>query len=218
MADDPSISSTDVVREYLGLYAAAGLGTFALLAGDAAAAPEIGQRLALSRMAASRLGGTERVDALASERGREIEAVIAPYSELIKDFLARAVPRDWWERLVRSYVGFNLLEDLLVELSEDLPEEIKSLARSTAGASGHTDFVVGVLTPVLDQDELLRSRLALWGRRCAGEALSLVKALFSEHPDMAKLLPGEEETRVAKLTSRLQAEHARRLLRLGLTS
>lgn len=213
MALDPSS-----IREYLGLHAAAGLGTFSLLASDAAVAPDVRQRLALSRMAAGRLAGTTQVEELAEKYGRAIEDVVAPYSELMKDFLSRAVPRDWWERLVRSYVGFNLLEDLLVELSEQLPEEYRDLARSTAGASGHADFVVGVLTPVLEKDELLRSRLALWGRRCVGEALSLVKELFAAHPEMAELLDGDPETRVAKLTARLQAEHARRLLRLGLTS
>ncbi len=221
MAEAPSPSTT-VVREYLGLYAAAGLGTFALLAGDAAAAPDVHQRLVLSRMAAGRLAGTEKVEELAASRNADIEALLEDYSDLMKDFLARAVPRDWWERLVRSYVGFNLLEDLLVELSEELPDEIKALARSTAGESGHADYVVGVLTPVLDKDELLRSRLALWGRRCVGEALSLVKELFAAHPEMGDLLTGDGDgdgaARVQRLTARLRAGPARRLLRLRLTS
>ena len=71
-------------------------------------------------------------------------------------------------------------------------------------------------------DSTLDSRLALWGRRLVGEALSVVQRVLAENARMRDLLVqalGDEPAGEAqqKLFSMLTAEHTRRMERLGLT-
>nr|NLD40471.1 hypothetical protein [Actinomycetales bacterium] len=212
--------SESAVRSFVGLAGYASLGSFSLLAQDAGRSPDIGARIRLSRMAAAELAETDFLEPLIQRHGGNAPEVVAEFAPILNDFLVRAEPRDWWERVMRSYVGFNLLQDLLFELSEGLPADFRERVRDAAGVSGHADFVAEELTPVLAEDEKLASRLALWGRRVVGEGITLVRRLFLEHPELAELLPGEGDAaaREAALLGRLQAGHARRLGRLKLTS
>lgn len=212
----PASPSPDAVRNLLGLVGYSSLGSFALLAQDAAAAPDINTRIRLSRLAASELA---EISVIEEMLGGDHEVMVA-FAPVLKEFLVRAEPGDWWELLMRSYVGFNLLEDLLRELCNGLPDDVAVRVQPLVGVSGHADFVAETLLPILAVDEKLASRLALWGRRVVGEAMSLVHRLFQEWPVLAELLPGDGEpaAREAALIGRLQAEHARRLGRLQLTS
>lgn len=212
--------SAQAVGDFIGLLGYSALGSFALLSQDAAYAPELRERLVLSRMAARELGEIDVIENLVAEHGSDLDAVMASFRDIMNDFLVRAQPRDWWERLIRSYVGHNLLQDLVEDLSRGLPASVADSVAPCLARSGHDDYVVGLLQPVLDAEPQLAARLALWGRRVVGEALTLVARLFADHPDLAELLPadGEARGRVASLTGRLQAGHARRLGRLGLTS
>lgn len=212
--------SDEAVLEFLGLVAFSGLGSFGLLAADAAHAPELRTRLVLSRMAAGELAELDYVEDAAIALSGDFDALMVDYRDLLQDFTARAVPRDWWERLVRSYVGYNLLQDLLLELGEGLPERMREAVAANLGRSGHDEYVVAELLPVLENEPQLASRLALWGRRVVGDALSLVQRLFREHPLLSELATGEGDaaTRTGALIGRLQTEHARRLGRLGLNA
>lgn len=208
------------VRSFVGLAGYASLGSFSLLAQDAGKSPDIATRLRLSRMAAAELDETDFLEPIIERHGGNAPDVVGKFAPIINDFLVRAEPRDWWERIMRSYVGFNLLHDLLHELSEGLDEDFRDRVREAAGVPGHADFVAEQLEPVLANDDKLASRLALWGRRVVGEGITLVRRLFREHPELADLLPGEGDAsaREAALLGRLQTSHARRLGRLKLTS
>lgn len=212
--------SEAAVLEFLGLVGYSGLGSFGMLAADAQRAPDLRSRLVLAHMAAGELAELDYVEEVARVRGADFEAMLADYRDLLEDFGLRAVPRDWWERLVRTYVGYNMLQDLLRELGEGLPAELRDAIAANLGRSGHDEFVAAELLPVLERETQLASRLALWGRRVVGDGLSLVQRLFRDHPPLAELATGEgdAEARVAALTGRLQQEHARRLGRLGLNA
>lgn len=212
--------ATEAHREFLGLLAYASLGSFALLSEDAATAPDLRSRLTLSRMAAGEIAGIDRVELLAAESGADLDAMMAGYRDLLADYLLRAVPRDWWERLVRSYVGYNMLQDMLRRLASCLPEDLRAATDASVGSSGHDDFVAAMLVPVIEAEPQLAARLGLWGRRVVGEALSIVQRLFQEHPALVDLACGEGDSsaRVQRLVAELQAEHSRRLGRLGLNA
>lgn len=212
--------SHEGLREFLGLLGYASLGSFALLAEDAAHAPDIRSRLILSRMAAGEIAGIDRVELMVAEQGGDFDAMMASYRDLVSDYLLRAVPRDWWERLVRSYVGYNMLQDMLTTLASCVPDEIRAETAASVGRSGHDDFVAAVLMPVIEAEPQLAARLGLWGRRVVGEALSIVQRLFVEHPALAELACGEGDraVRVQRLVAELQAKHSRRLGRLGLNA
>jgi hypothetical protein len=106
----------------------------------------------------------------------------------------------------------------------------------------HANLAVGELEAAGAQDEVLVSRLALWGRRLVGEALGVVQQAMSAHPALGRLVtrreaearsaeesaaaPAPEATPAAeadgaapaKLFGELTAEHTRRMSRLGLTA
>jgi len=212
--------SQGALRDFLGLLGYAGLGSFALLARDAARAPEIRTQLVFSRMAAGELAEIDYVEQLVMEHGGAFDQLLATYQDLLNDFMLRAVPRDWWERLIRSYVGYNLLQDLLRTLAEGLPAALRERTEASVGKSGHDDYVAALLAPVLAAEPQLASRLGLWGRRVVGESLTLVQRLFQEHPALVELTGGEGEpaARISHLMGQLQAEHSRRLQRLGLNA
>lgn len=212
--------SSEAIREFLGLLAYASLGSFALLSEDAAHAPDLRARLTLSRMAAGELAGIDRIELLVAETGGDFDALLASYRDLLADYLLRAVPRDWWERLIRSYVGYNMLQDMLRRLACGVPEDVRNETDLSVGSSGHDDFVAAVITPVLATEPQLAARLGLWGRRVVGEALSIVQRAFAEHPALVELAGSDDDAaaRVQRLVTELQAEHSRRLTRLGLNA
>ena len=73
-------------------------------------------------------------------------------------------------------------------------------------------------------DDVLASRLALWGRRLVGEALGVVQTVLAAHPELLRLAtvdPADADAgadRSPKLFGQLTAEHTRRMARLGLTA
>ena len=89
-------------------------------------------------------------------------------------------------------------------------------------------LAIEVLDRATTDDEVLASRLALWGRRLVGEALSLVQSLLADRPSLSRLLATaidqrfSEDERPADHTSwlfgQLTAEHTRRMGRLGLAA
>lgn len=208
--------SSAAIAEYYGLFIYASMGSFNLLAQDAANAPSIRDRMTLSRMAAAEIGEIERVEDRIVAGGRDVDVLLESYRDLMSDFLLRAVPRDWWERLVRTYVGYHVLQDLLQDLAGQAGETVQEVTHGTFASIGHADWTVAQLEPVLAAESQLSARLALWGRRVAGEALTLVRRLFVDHPVLLELV--EEDDGVSALMGRLQAAHSRRLTRLGLAS
>lgn len=211
-----SVPGIDAAAEYLGLFVYGSVGSFALLAQDASYAPNIRDRIVLSRMAAAELADIDPAEKFGKAQVGDFDALMQSYRDLISDFLLRAVPRDWWERLVRSYVGYHLLEDLLVELAGAAPEWVRALTEGTFNASAHAEWTVQQLQEVVDDEPQLSARLALWGRRVMGECVLLVQKLFLEHPALLGYAGGADG--VHALIGRLQAEHSRRLSRLGLAS
>ncbi|MNY63474.1 hypothetical protein D3C86_2004390 [compost metagenome] len=69
-------------------------------------------------------------------------------------------------------------------------------------------------------DPRLASRLALWGRRLVGEALTQAQRVGMEHPLLGPLLKGGGDARAAvrSLTTELADKHGRRMTGLGLTA
>ena len=204
----------DAAHEYIGLFVYASVGAFGLLSQDASNAPTIGERIYLSRMASAELVDMRRAERYGQQSVADFDALLESYRDLISDFLLRAVPRDWWERLVRSYVGYHTLEDLLVELVGAAPGWVRELTEGTFNAADHTEWTVEQLESVLAAEPQLAARLALWGRRVMGECLLLVQRLFIEHPALVEYAGGD----VQALIGRLQADHSRRMNRLGLAA
>lgn len=207
------------VLDLLGLLAHGELTTFARLANDAEHAPDLAGRITLSRMAAGELSHLAVIEQFVTRLGGELEAVMLSYADVLGDFEARTVPRDWWERLMKTYVGYGLVTDFEREVSGRLDAQTHAIVEDVLADNGYADYVVSVLAPVIDAEPQLGSRLALWGRRVVGEALNLSQNAMVRHPSLARLLGGEDDAaEAAKVLNRLAGGHARRMGRLGLTA
>lgn len=223
-----------------GLAAYLELAAFGLLAGRSVDAPDLVTRQALASAAGRVLGRQERLLAVAATRGVDATAAMTPFDGVLADFDARTEPDSWSEGLLKGVVGHGVAQDLCRELTRGLPaDEAAELRRAVD--DGWPEEADGPATVVLaqaaEQDPVLASRLALWGRRVVGEALGLVPALLAAHPVLAGLAaaarradaaetgetvgePGGDEAAEVRswLISRLTAEHTRRMDRMGLAA
>lgn len=186
---------------------------FLRLAKDAEHAPATGDLLTLSRMAAGELSALDGVERCARRLGVDLEAAMTPFRGALVEFDARTRPSDWWERVVKTYVGYGVIGDFQHSVWSALPRELQEELAAVAHDSGYGDYVVGSLEPVLAADRQLAARLALWGRRVTGDALTAVRQLLGDHP---LLVP--EGTDSARMLTTVTTRHARRMNRLGLTA
>lgn len=209
-------ASGESARAVLGMIAYGQLAAFSRLAADAALAPELAQRLELSRLAGIALTRLERIGQRTSELGDDLEPVMAPFAGALVEFDERTSPGSWWERLLKSYVGYGVADDFSRIVAEGLDPVTRDLVLEVLADAGHAHLVVEALAEAASQDPTLASRLALWGRRLVGEALGVVQRVLADHPDLRTLV-GEEPDAQQRLFSSLTAEHSRRMERLGLT-
>lgn len=217
---DPLV--VDNALAVLGMLAYSELAAFSRLAADATLAPTLAQRLELSRMAGVALARLDRVQGRVTELGGELEGAMEPFAGVLTDFDARTPPSTWGERLVKAYVGYGIADDFCRTLAAPLDPGTRALVEDVLCDEGQAGLVISTLASAAADDATLDSRLALWGRRLVGEALSVVQRVLADNPRMRDLLVqalgddvvGESQQR---LFSMLTAEHSRRMERLGLT-
>jgi hypothetical protein len=225
--------------ELLGLVAQLEHTAFVRLAADSAIAPTVDQRLALSRFAAAAVERRDRVIARIEELGADVTATLAPFDDVLDEFDARTQPSSWWERLLKAYVGYGVADDFCRMAAQGLDERSRTVVLEVLEDASHAELAVAELDAAGSQDDALASRLALWGRRLVGEALSVVQRLVAQRPGLARLARAGAEPEAAasgqgsgqavatevqastnvptKVFGELTAQHTRRMGRLGLT-
>jgi hypothetical protein len=210
----------------LGLLANSDLAAVTRLAADADVAPSVADRVALCALAGAAADRLARVQARTDALGVDLADVVAPFLGLFADFDARTTATTWWERLVKSYVGFGVEDDVarLVARGLDTDAVTRDLVLEVLDDDRHGRLVVERVTAATAEDSVLASRLALWGRRLVGEALGVVQRLVTDHPELRalieKALPegADDQPLQQRLFAVLTAEHTRRMDRLGLTA
>lgn len=217
--------------ELLALVAQIEWATFLRLAATADAAPSPEQRLRLSREAAAAQARQERVLArIAQIEGgadRADELMIA-FDGTFEDYEARTEPSSWWEGVLKSYVGHGVAGDFCRIVAGALDPESREIVTEVIDASVTSERAIGLLERATSDDAVLASRLALWGRRLVGEALSVVQSILTQRPAFGRLVTttlAEQldaadvpEDHTSWLFGQLTAEHTRRMARLGLAA
>jgi hypothetical protein len=223
----PAAGSSELADaiELLGLVAQLEHVAFARLAADSALAPTIEQRLELSRFASAAVERRDRVLARITEIGGDPVAAVRQYDDVLDDFDARTQPGSWWERLLKSYVGYGVADDFCRLAAEGLDAGSRAVVLEVLDDASHAELAVAELDAAGSADGVLTARLALWGRRLVGEALGVVQRLLVQRPALVRLVavgsahqdasPANAPT---KLFSELTAQHTRRMSRLGLTA
>ncbi|MGZ4535991.1 MAG: ferritin-like fold-containing protein, partial [Nocardioidaceae bacterium] len=90
--------------------------------------------------------------------------------------------------------------------------------------AGQSEFVVNRVRRAIELEPRVGGRLALWGRRLMGEALSQAQRVAAERDALSALLaggvdrPGMDLAAIGRLFARLTDNHNKRMEALGLDS
>ena len=206
------------VVDLLGVLAYAELTAFDRLAEDARLAPTLDGRAALARMAAAEIGHHVRLTDRITELGADPAQAMTPFVSALDTFHESTRPKTWLEGLVKAYVGDGLATDFYREIASFLPEPDKQLVLDVLADTGHADFAVREVRAAIAADRKVAGRLALWGRRLVGEAMTQSQAVIAEHDRLAELImTGTGDiSGIGRLIERITTAHTERMATLGL--
>ncbi|PYI37726.1 hypothetical protein CVS30_13735 [Arthrobacter psychrolactophilus] len=228
-AADDSVSAGELSARYdnfvvdlLGSIAYGELSAFERLATDARHSPSLADRAVLGKMAVAEYGHYESMCARLNAIGMDPELAMAPYQRMVDAFHERTRPADWHESLMKAYVVEAITEEFYAAIAKNLDEPTQLAIAAVRTSDEQLAALTALLKKMLAEDPRLSSRLALWGRRMVGEALTQVQRIGAKHSFLVGLRPdGTQEqaaAEVAVIVSALTRNHSRRMSQLGLTA
>lgn len=200
------------------------LTAFERLAADAAMAPTIDDKAALAGMATAEYRHFLVLRDRLQELGVDPQEAMAPFRRAYEEFHAQTAPSDWLEGLVKAYVGDGIGTDFYREIANFVDEDTRALVVSVCDDLGQSEFIVDRVRAAIQEDPRVGGRLALWGRRLVGEALSQAQRVAAERDALSTLLvggvdrPGTDLAEIGRMLARLTDNHARRMAALGLAA
>ena len=215
---------------FYGAMAYGELSAFERFSSDARFSPTLHDRITIGRLAAAEFAHFELVSAELAALGAEVEAAMEPFRAFVDAFHERTRPADWYEALMKAYVVDAVARDFYRAISDFLDPRSRELIGRIKAGDGQLELLRDRLAEALAEDPRLASRLALWGRRLVGEALTQTQRMAVEHRFLGMLLRpaepekggghGQEPGKAAaqELFARLTGNHSRRMNALGLTA
>ncbi|QMU75209.1 tRNA 2-methylthio-N6-isopentenyl adenosine(37) hydroxylase MiaE-like protein [Streptacidiphilus sp. PB12-B1b] len=221
-AADPQYRAA--VLDLLGALAYGELSAFERLAEDAKLAPSLEDKAALAGMAAAEFHHYQQLHDRLVGIGADATEAMQPFAEPLDAFHRMTAPADWPEGLVKAYVGDSIAADFYREVAARLDDDTRSLVLAVMSDTGHAEFAVEKVRQAIEAEPRIAGRLALWGRRLMGEALSQAQRVVAERDALSNLLIGGTEVRgfdlveVGKMFNRITEAHTKRMAALGLAS
>ena len=210
--------------DLLGILAYGALTAFERLAEDARTAPTLTDKIHVATMASAQIDYFGRVRGRLADFGVDVLTAMRPFHQPFNTFHEYTRPRDWYEGLLKAYVGDGIAADFYREVAAYVDEDTRTLVHEVLADRGHDEFVIDRVRSGIDADPKLAGRLALWGRRLVGEALSQAQRVAADRDALTSLLtgtsdrPGMDLAAISRMFSRLVANHTKRMARLGLQS
>ncbi|MET4004514.1 MULTISPECIES: ferritin-like fold-containing protein [Arthrobacter] len=221
-AGELSARYDNFVVDLLGSIAYGELSAFERLATDARHSPSLSDRAVLGKMAVAEFGHYEAMCARLVEMGMDPELAMAPYQRMVDSFHERTRPADWHESLMKAYVVEAITEEFYAAIAERLDESTREAVAKVRTSDEQLQELTTLLKKMLAQDPRLSSRLALWGRRLVGEALTQVQRIGAKHSFLMGLRADATQEQaaadIATILSTLTRNHSRRMSQLGLTA
>ena len=155
-----------------GFVAYASLAALGRMGKDSTMCPRVSQSLDLATMMGRACEALDRLHEWAEKHDEELPAIVRGFYGNVNDLESRLRPKDWWERLVKSYVTIGLFADLAAEVGAGT--DLINCAPAMTDY-GYADFARPLLAEHIAGDEAETARLSLWGRRVFGETLGLTK-------------------------------------------
>jgi hypothetical protein len=210
------------VIDLLGAIAYGEISAFERLAEDAKLAPTLEDKVAIAGMAATEFGHVRQLSERMVELGADPFAAMAPFQEALDRFHDHTAPSDWFEGLIKAYVGDGLAADFYREIAAYLDPRTRDLIIAALGDAGQSQFVIDRVRAAIAADHRLGGRLALWGRRLMGEALTQAQRVAAERDALSALLAGGVDrpsldlAAIGRMFARITELHAERMAVLGL--
>lgn len=204
--------------DLLGLLAYAELISFFQLSADAELAPTLTDKAALAGLAAAEYEHFSRLRDRLTRMGIDAETAMRPFTAALDSWHEQTQPQSWLESLVKAYVGDGIAADFYRQLAEHADGETRELVHGVLSEGERAEFVVEKVRSAIGADPTLAGRLALWGRRLVGEALSQARLVAMDRPKLAALVAAGEAGAdsadsgdVGRVFARLTDSHSRRL-------
>lgn len=213
------------VADLFGVMAYGELSAFERLSSDARYSPTLHDRAVLGRIAVIEFQHYEIVSAKLAAMGVDVEDAMLPFQAAVDHFHERTRPADWYESLMKAYVVDTVSADFYQMVARYVDAETRDVIEQIQSSEEATAVLRERLKGALADDPRLASRLALWGRRLLGEAVTQAQRVGYEHAFLSGLLTSAESSAndaaarelVRSLTAELADNHSRRMVQLGLS-
>jgi hypothetical protein len=212
------------VVDLLGVLAYGELTAFERLVDDAKLAPSLEDKCELASMAVAEFGHFSKLRDRLVEMGVQPAEAMQPFVKPLGDFHEQTTPADWLEGLVKAYVGDGIGTDFYREVSAHVDPYTRELVLEVLEDTGHAAFAVDRVRSAIAEEPRVAGRLALWGRRLMGEALSQAQRVAAERDALSALLvggvdrPGFDLAEIGLMFARLTDAHTKRMAALGLSA
>jgi hypothetical protein len=213
------------VADLFGVMAYGELSAFERLSSDARYSPTLHDRAVLGRIAVIEFQHYELVSAKLAGMGVDVEEAMLPFQAAVDHFHERTRPADWYESLMKAYVVDTVSADFYQAVARYVDPGTRELIAQVQATEEATEVLRERLRVALADDPRLASRLALWGRRLLGEALTQAQRVGYEHAFLSDLITAADSGAddatarevVRGLTAELAENHAKRMVQLGLS-
>lgn len=208
--------------DLLGILAYGALTAFERLAEDAQQAPTLPGKVQLATVAARQIDHFTSVSQRLEAMGTDVMTAMRPFHAPFDAFHAYTKPKDWYEGLVKAYVGDGFAADFYREVAAFVDAETRDLVYTVLSDEDLHAFIVTQVRQGVEHDPKLAGRLSLWGRRLVGEALSQAQRVAADRDALTSLLtgtvdrPGMDLPAISRMFSRLVSNHTKRMAELGL--
>ncbi len=208
----------EAVVDLLGVLAYGELTAFIRMATDSDLAPSLRLKAEMAGLAAAELRQFDQLSERMREMGVDPDRAMEPFVVPFTAYHERTRPRSWLEGLVKAYVGEGIAKDFYREMAAFVDPQTREVMNLALGDIGEAEFIVSVVRDALKTDPRASGRLALWGRRLLGEALSQAQAVAVTRDALATFLVGggADLAAVGEMFTRLTDRHTERMTRLGL--